>query len=634
MEPKKTRRQFGLWDSPVSALSLARNLKFADVAWDWDGSLVWLENRSGMGTLVVQPADGQAQRDVNAELSVRGRVGYGGGDFTVDHGQVFFVEADSGRIYRQSLAAGAALPITPAFGQAAAPKVSPDGRWLLFVHSYEGQDTLALVDGQGQFWPQKLAWGADFYMQPAWHADSQQIAWVEWDHPNMPWDGSRLCMARLKHQQGSLPAVEETFVIAGNENTAIFQPEFSPDGRSLVYVSDASGWWQLYVYELASGQHRQLTEIPAEHGLPAWIQGRRTYAFAPDGRGLYFLRNQAGSISLWHLNLESRREQQIQLPGGYTSLEQICAASHGIALIASGGSVPVRVITVPLLKEGEDQPVRIWQRASSEEIPESAYSQPQALRWQGMDGETVHGLLYAPHSERYEGIGKPPLMVIIHGGPTDQALAAFNSRTQFFTSRGYAVLEVNYRGSSGYGRPYRDALRGKWGIYDVQDAVSGARWLVEQGLVDGQRLVIMGGSAGGFTVLQALENYPGFFRAGICLYGISNQFTLAAETHKFEAHYSDVLLGELPEAAPVYRERSPIFAVDKIRDPLAVFQGEVDPVVPRKQADELVEALQRHGIPHVYHVYPGEGHGFRKAETIEHLYQTIDGFLRQFVIFA
>jgi dipeptidyl aminopeptidase/acylaminoacyl peptidase len=251
-----------------------------------------------------------------------------------------------------------------------------------------------------------------------------------------------------------------------------------------------------------------------------------------------------------------------------------------------------------------------------------------------MDGEQVHGLFFPPHNPAFEGSGVPPLIVTIHGGPTSQVKANFNPRAQFFATRGYAVLEVNYRGSTGYGRPYWEALNGMWGVYDVEDAVSGVRHLADQGLVDGSRAVIMGGSAGGFTVLQALVDHPGFFTAAVCLYGVSNQFTLAAETHKFEARYSDKLLGPLPEAADLYRQRSPIFHADRIQDPVIVFQGEDDQVVPRAQSDEIVASLERRGVPHEYHLYPGEGHGFRKTETIEHYYNAVDRFLKQYVIFA
>jgi dipeptidyl aminopeptidase/acylaminoacyl peptidase len=249
-----------------------------------------------------------------------------------------------------------------------------------------------------------------------------------------------------------------------------------------------------------------------------------------------------------------------------------------------------------------------------------------------MDGGLAHGMFYAPHNETYEGIGLPPLMVLVHGGPTSQRWASFDEEAQFFASRGYAVLQVNHRGSTGYGRDYRNMLRGNWGIYDVQDSVSGARHLAAEGRADGGKLVIQGGSAGGFTVLKALEDYPGVFKAGIDLYGVSDHFDLNFNSHKFEIRYNDTLLGPYPEAAALLRERSPLFFVDKIQDPIAVFQGEDDNVVPRNQSDEVVKSLQRRGVPHVYHLYPGEGHGFTKPETIQHYYGEVEKFLRVHVI--
>ena len=623
------RRPYGLWDSPITPISLARGIGFAGLGCDRDDTLVWLETRGDRGVLVVQTVDGQAPRDLNSELSVRARVGYGGGDFSVNRGFVFFAESESGRIYRQRTTSGPAEAITPAFGRSASPTPSPDGRWLVFVHTYEGQDRLAIVDTAGQYWPQKLVAGEDFYMQPTWNPNGDQIAWIAWNHPNMPWDGTFLRIGFVR-EGNPLPSIEQIITIAGGDQISIFQPQFSPDGRYLAYVSDASGWWQIYLYDLVSGEHRQLTHTEAEHGMPAWVQGLRTYTFSLDGKALYFLRNQAGSVSLWMIDIERGDEQPIPLIEAYTGLENICRTSSGIALIVSGGTIPARVLTITLPENGS----HIWRRSTSEELSSDDYSPPQAISWPGMDGGIAYGLFYFPKNRAFEGIGKPPLLVKIHGGPTSQVTKSFNSSVQFFTSRGYAVLDVNYRGSTGYGREYRNMLRGSWGIYDVQDAVSGARFLAEQGKVDGTRVIIYGGSAGGFTVLKALEDYPGFFKAGICLYGVSNQFTLAAETHKFEARYSDTLLGPLPEAADLYRERSPIFFVDKILDPIAIYQGEIDVVVPRKQSDEVAVSLERRGIPHIYHVYPGEGHGFRKPETNEHFYKSVEAFLRQYVIFA
>jgi dipeptidyl aminopeptidase/acylaminoacyl peptidase len=637
MKPKNTS-PYGMWSSPISPAKLAGSGNIADLAWASDGSLVWLERRLGEDVMVVQAADGQAPRDLNAEFAARGHVGYGGGAFCVRGDQVIFVEAVSGRLYRQAVHGGAPQPVTPAFGGTASPVVSPDGRWILFVHTYEGQDCLAIVDQEGQFWPQRLAFGADFYMQPAWHPDGNRVAWVEWDHPNMPWDGTRLQAASLQKGPVGMPGLAGVQTIAGGDEIAIFQPQFSPDGRFLVYASDQAGWWQLYSYDLLRGEHRQVTDTPSEHALPAWIQGMGTFDLAPDGQHVVFLRNQGGWISLWQASLGKGGETPIPVEAEYTYLKQPRISPDGkrVALVASGGTIPERLISVPLPGTKARPPAAtcVLRRTSSEELPSQAYSGPRPVKWAGLDGGDVYGLFYPPANPAIEDVGAPPLIVMVHGGPTDQIFASFDLDVQFFTSRGYAVLLPNYRGSSGYGRAYRNALRGNWGVYDVQDSVSGARALADQGGVDGGRMVIMGGSAGGFTVLKILEDYPDLFKAGVCRYAVADQFQMALETHKFEAHYNDRLIGLLPHDANLYRERSPIFFADRIQVPLAIFQGDEDRVVPRRQADELAKILQRRGIAHVYHVYPGEGHGFRKPETIRHYFETVEAFLRQYVIFA
>ncbi len=624
-------RQYGLWDSPVTPASIAHGLRLSDVSWDDEtGALIWLEWRSDQGVLVELPPDGEAIRDLTSDLSVRARVGYGGGDFTAGNGHVYFVEAESARIFKKPIGFGTAPPITPAFGASASPTLSPNGEWLLFVRSYERKDSIDIVDADGKKLPQKLVSGEDFYMQPRWHPDSKKIAWIAWNHPQMPWDGTWLRIGTLKFPDGGLPVIGSVETVAGDEHTSIFQPEFSPDGRYLAYVSDESGWWQIYLYDLSTGEVRQVTHREAEHGMPAWIQGMRTYAFSADSGSIYYTENVAGFVELWRYDLATGESRRIDLEG-YTSLGQpaVSPKTGALALLSSGASIPPRVI---VYEEGRG--VRVVRRSTTESLPPEDISEPEAITWKGMDGGLVHGLYFAPRNSRFEGKGKPPLIVHVHGGPTSQATAAFNTTAQFFTSRGYAFLEVNYRGSTGYGREYRDALKGNWGIYDVQDSVAGAKHLVSEGLVDGERLVIMGGSAGGFTVLKALEDYPGFFKAGICLFGVSNHFTLAAETHKFEERYLDSLLGPLPEASKIYRERSPIFFANRIKDPIAIFQGEIDQVVPKDQSDTIVESLRRRGVPHEYHVYPGEGHGWRKKETIEKFFTSVERFLRQYVIFS
>ena len=631
---EKVVRQYGLWESPITPRLLGEGRRLDAPQWDSDGqTLVWLEVRSGRGVLVAQGSTADAPRDLTADLSVRAEVGYGGGDFTVHGGYVFFIAHSTGRIYRQPLAGGAARPITPAFGKAASQVVSPDGRWVAYVHhDEEDMDRLAVVDAEGAGWPQILAGGNDFYMQPRWSPDGGHVAWIAWDHPNMPWDGSRLYVASVIETDGSLPRLDAPRVIAGGDDVAVFQPEFTPDGRHLLYVSDESGWGQIFACDLESGERRALTAEGVEYGMPAWGQGMRQFAVSHDSRYVTAAAGRRGFDRIERIELATGRNEPVEALAEYTSVAQLASAGDGdrVVFVGSSPTIPLRVVE----HDFAACRTRIVARSSGETVPQAALAPCEAITWTTAGGEQTHGLYYAPAGERFEGVGKPPLIVLVHGGPTSQMKAAWKADTQFFTTRGYAVLWVNYRGSSGYGRPYMLRLRGNWGICDVEDAVSGARHLAESGQIDPERTVIMGGSAGGFTVLQTMVRHPEAFKAGICLYGVADQFHLASETHKFESHYLDSLIGRLPEAAGLYRDRSPVMHAQRIRRPLAVFQGAIDRAVPRQQADAIVEALRKNGTPHVYHVYEGEGHGWRQRETIEHFYGAVDAFLRQYVLFA
>lgn len=625
----KRRKPYGTWDSPITPKSLAGQMTLEDVQWDSDGNtLVWLERRGGKGVLVAQSGS-DALRDLTEPLThpVSGEVGYGGGEFTVRRGQAYF--ASKGRLYRVALSGGVPKAMTPGFGHAAAPAVSADGNWIAFVHSYENTDGIAVIDCEGQRFPRKLAYGTDFVMQPVWHPRGTHLAYIAWNFPNMPWNGTELRLLTLAYDKPGIPyaPIEET--LAGDEQTAIFQPEFSPDGRYLAYISDASGWSHLYLYDLGEGTHTPLTQGEFEIGVPAWIQGLRQIAWSGDSHAIYYLRNERGFVTLWRCDIATHASRQIDT-APYSFLKQISLspAPDEIALIASSSTIPARLITRSAAG------TRLVRRATTESIPPEALAPAEAITWTGHDGETVHGLYYAPLNPEYEGIGQPPLMVIVHGGPTSQRYAAYAAEVQFFTSRGYAVLYPNHRGSTGYGKVYMDKHAGKWGVYDVEDAATGAQYLVDKGLADPTRLVIMGGSAGGYTVLQSLVDKPGFYRAGINAFGVANQFTLMLDTHKFESRYSEWLLGDLPEAAAVWRDRSPIFAAHKIKDACLVFQGADDKVVPKSQSDAIVAALRKNNIPHEYIVYEGEGHGWRKPDTIEDYYEKIQKFLLTYVVFA
>lgn len=631
----KQLRPFGLWPSSVSPAALAEDKRLDGVAYDSNGeTLVWLEGRSGKGVLVAREP-GDAPRDLTAELSVRGEVGYGGGDFAVADGCAYFAVHKTGRLFRQRLTGGAASPITPPFGQAAAPAVSPEGKFVAYVHSHDDIDRIAVVDGAGRAWPRILVEGCDFFMHPRWSPDGRRFAWIAWNHPHMPWDATTLFVADIETLADGWPRLANVRAFAGigadGREAAVFQPEFTPDGNALVYVGDAAGWGQVIVHPL-DGQPRALTPLGVEFGTPAWLQDMRAFAMGHDGSYVVAAANREGFVRLERIELADGKPTPLAIDPAYRDVSCVVASRTmpRIAFIASGPTQPPRIVEHDLAA-GQS---RVVARASSESTPPAELAPCEPVSWTTAGGETAFGLFYAPSNPRFTAEGKPPLVALIHGGPTSQVRASFRAEAQFFATRGYAVLYVNYRGSTGYGRDYMLRLRNNWGVCDVEDATSGARHLADADRIDGNRTIVMGGSAGGFTVLQAMVDHPDAFAAGISLYGVSDQFHLAAETHKFESRYTDSLIGPLPEAAELYRRRSPAFHAAKIRRPLAVFQGAIDNVVPQAQSDAIVEALKKSGTPHVYHIYEGEGHGWRKRETIEHYYNAVDAFLRKYVIFA
>jgi dipeptidyl aminopeptidase/acylaminoacyl peptidase len=623
MNANKVKTAYGLWKSQISPELIAAAISLSDPMWDSDGkTLLWREVRSGQGVLMAQP-EGEAPYELSGEIDVKGGIGYGGGDFTVQNGLVISAGKD-GRLYRRTLGPGFPKAITPAFGSVAAPQLSPDNRWVAFVHNYEGRDVIGLVDSDGSEWPLKLVENADFYMQPAWHPAGKRIAWVEWDHPNMPWDGTRLMVAAL---EGDPPRVQAVQELAGGPQIPILQPAFSPDGRYLSYIQNLGEWDQLILQDLEEGDSKVLIEGEALL-KPAWIQGVVVQVWSPESNKISFLKNKTGLTTLHQVDIHTGQVGSLDF-SPYTSISQPTLSPQGaVAVVAGAPSVSPRVISY------KDKAVVIHARSTSESVPPEDLPTPYEIHWTSSDGETVYGIYSPPTSSRYEGEGLPPAIVLIHGGPTSAVSIGYNLEAAFFTSRGYAFLEVNYRGSTGYGRTYREALRGNWGHLDVIDAAGGAQALIDQGLADPGRIVIKGGSAGGYTVLNSLIRFPGLFKAGLCSYGVSNLFTLAMDTHKFEERYNDSLVGPLPEAAEKYRAWSPVFHAEKIKDPVAIFQGDEDKVVPPSQSEEIVRALKANGVPHEYHLYPGEGHGFRKSETRKAYYQAIERFLLQYVVFG
>ncbi len=616
---------FGLWPSPISARLVSLQLRLQDVQWGDGQTLVWLEGRSGQNSLIAKNGD-DAPRSLTDEQSVQGRIGYGGGDFTAANGALVFAARD-GRLYRKSLESGFASPITPDFGSCASPALSPDGRWVIYVFNQGDLDLLGIVDAEGRSWPQKLAEGADFYMQPVWHPDGRRVAWIEWDHPNMPWDGTRLKLGRV---EGSPPKLVEDQLVDGDNTIPILQPEFSPDGRYLSYIAGKGEWDQLVLLDLESGERRTLVAAEGYHvGAPAWVQGVRVYGWSHDSQSIYHTRIQSARSSLWVVELSSGAAKPV-VEDPYTWISQVAVSPAGdrLAFLGSSPSIPTRVVLL------DDAQLHTAAYSQSENVPAGWFAEPGQISWKAPNGTSVYGSYYPPTNPNVEGEGLPPAIVHVHGGPTSMTAERYNAEIAYFTSRGYGWLELNYRGSTGYGRSYQKALLGNWGRVDVEDAAGAAEALAAQGLADASKLVIMGGSAGGYTVLNALVQRPGLFKAGVCLYGVSNLFTLNMDTHKFEAHYNDSLVGALPEAAEQFHAWSPVFHADQIRDALAIFQGNEDKVVPPSQSEEIVKLLRQRGIPYMYQVYEGEGHGFRKSETTADFLQQTERFLQQYVLFA
>ncbi|HDD54950.1 MAG TPA: S9 family peptidase [Chloroflexi bacterium] len=620
----KIQLPYGQWPSRITPQNTGGLLELSEPAWDRNGTLFWRERNSTQGSIQMASPDNGEIISISGDMNVGGGLLYGGGSFGIGENWIYFIDKPSQQLWGVSPTEGNPIPLTYGLALSASPVVSPDSHAVLFVHSDGEQDAIYLLSKDGEQDPVSLISGGDFYNYPRWHPRGRQIAWISWNHPHMPWDSSTLWLGTLGLFPNEEPRLVSESLIAGGEGISVLQPEFSPDGRWLAYISDQSGWWQIHLYDLVTGEHRQLTEAPAEHALPPWLQNRNGYGFSRDSQKIYFTRNQTGIRSLWVWDLEMDRESRLELDENYTWLDwfSISPLEDRLGLIASAGDLPPRLITVD--PSGKTVIIR---QSAQEELPRTLFSLPQPISWKNQDRSEVQGLFYAPHNPDFQAEGLPPLLVIIHSGPTRQKSADYQARTQFFTSRGFAVLEVNYRGSSGYGRAYRQSLQKGWGVIDVEDCLSGALYVTEQGWADREKMALLGSSSGGLTVYQILVRYPGVFRVGIVLYGIVNQLDLLKNPSKFERHYSHWLIGPYPEDEKLYRERSPIFFADRIQDPIAVFQGGRDPIVPRNQADQIIQKLKKNNVTHLYVLYPDEGHGFKTAENIEDFYQQSQFFL-------
>jgi dipeptidyl aminopeptidase/acylaminoacyl peptidase len=544
---------------------------------------------------------------------------YGGGAYAVHDGVVFFSNFDDQRLYRQD-PGGEPAPITPAVEDRrhryADGRITPDGVLWIGIrerHAESGRpqdvvnELVAIpTDGSGE--PRIVAGGRDFYAAPRVSPDGRRVAFLTWDLPWMPWDGCELYVADLA-SKGELSGL--TLVAGRIGEESIFQPEWSPSGE-LVFASDRSGWWNLE--RLRDGDRRALHAAEAEFGYPAWSLSARSFAFLGDGR-IACAYDRKGRTSFSVLDPVSGELSDLGVPhDALWSAPYVVAEGSTVVLIAGSATIPNQVVRV----DADTGTTEVLRASAQVPVDPAYFSVPRSIEFPTESRLTAYAHYYPPTNPRYAPAAteRPPLIVESHGGPTGNATPVFALAMQYWTSRGFAVVDVDYGGSTGYGRAYRERLNGEWGIVDVADCVNAARYLADQGLADPDRLLIRGGSAGGYTTICALT-FTDAFAAGASYFGLADLEQFAAgDTHKFELQYEHTLVGPYPEAADLYRARSPIHFTDRIETPMLVLQGEDDKVVPPSHAELIVRALRERGIPHAYLLFEGEGHGFRKAESI------------------
>jgi dipeptidyl aminopeptidase/acylaminoacyl peptidase len=605
---------YGTWHSPITAELAARaSGRIGELAVVGD-TVYWVEVRphDDGRSVLVRWTEGSGAADVTPPgYSVRSRVHeYGGGSYLVDGDTVYFANSGDQRLYRQRVG-GVPQPLTPP-GYRYADGVVDLRRnrqiWVREDHtagSQEPVNTLVAVDPVAGGAGTVLVSGADFYAAPRLSPDGGQMSWLEWCHPNMPWTGTDLWLAGFD-EGGKVTAAAQ---IAGGRAESIFQPQWDPAGH-LFFASDRAGWWNLYRWH--NGQGEPLAPRNAEFGVPMWVFHASTFAVpAEDAVVCTFCTD-----GVWHLatlDVRHRKVREIALP--FTALEEVRAARNSAVFVGAAPDAAPAVIRVDLAS-GQIQQLSGTERI---EVDRTYFSVGQPIEFPTTGGQSAYGIYYPPHNPDFVAPDgeRPPLLVMSHGGPTAAVDNSFEIRFQHWTSRGFAILDVNYGGSSGYGRAYRERLDGQWGVVDVDDCVNGARYLVEQGLVDPQRLAIRGGSAGGYTTLMALATRS-YFKAGASFFGLSDLEFFARDTHKFESHYLDSLIGPYPEQIELYHDRSALYHLAGFTCPVIFFQGLEDKVVPPNQAEIMVDALREKGIPVAYVTYPGEDHGFRQAKHIRH----------------
>jgi len=608
---------FGAWESPISAREIAAGGTSLQALSASGDSVYLIESRpSEMGRQVLLrlPSRGDFSECTPSNFNTRTRVHeYGGGDYWVHEGVIFAVSFSDQRVYRIDDEESEPVAITPRSEIAnslryANGTVSSDGSTIYCVQENHLDpehilNQIVCFPSDGSIDPRVIFSGTDFVSSPKISPDGLTLTWLSWDHPNMPWDGTQLHMAQINSDGG----LSNRKLIAGGSEESITQPTWSPDGV-LHFISDRSGWWNLYFFE--NEEITRLVELDADFAGPDWQFGFSSYDFMADSSVICTYKDRDRDI-LIKVGREDSVPEKIQ--NDYSSISDVSVLNDVIYFIGSSPVVPAELVSISLA----ENTINTLRQSREATIDASFISEAEFIEFDTTESAKSFALFYPPKHAHSQGAPdeKPPLLVMSHGGPTSATSTSYNLAIQYWTSRGIAVVDVNYRGSSGFGRAYRNALRNQWGVFDTADCIAAARFLEQRGDVDGSRMAIRGGSAGGYTTLCALT-FHDVFQAGASYYGVADAEILATETHKFESRYLDQLMGPYPAARDVYVSRSPIHYANQIRAAVIVFQGLEDQIVPPAQAELMVDGLVQNKLPHVYMTFRGEQHGFRQAANI------------------
>ena len=607
-------KAYGSWPSPVSAELITRAAPGLNFVQSHEQCLYWVESRPwDAGRCVIMQRNEQDKiidllpSPFSHHSSVHE---YGGMAYTIHDAYLYFVNAADQRIYRQHLdTLGTPIAITPVGPWRFADLIVDAQHQRLIAVCEEHQDqqeaenylvTIALNDDRASI--KKLQSGADFYAYPRLSPDQTRLCWIQWSHPNMPWDSSELCLANLSQTGISKPRV-----VAGSQgDEAIFQPHWSPD-NNLYFVSDKTNWWNIYRFD--GSKNIPVLALDGEFATPLWQFGMATYDFI-DTNTIACLWTDKG---LWHSGfIDIATAQLSPIISPYSSMHALTCHQGCLYTIAGAAALPNQLISI-----NQEAVITTIYAPATLDVETTNLAQPTSIFFPSGNHQMVHAFFYHPTSASYCGQANelPPVIVMCHGGPTGATDSGLNLKLQYWTSRGFAVVDINYRGSTGFGRTYRQALGGAWGLADVEDTQNAVHYLAQQKKIDAQRCLIRGGSAGGYTVLSALT-FTDTFKAGASLYGIGDLETLATDTHKFESRYLDSLIGPYPERKDIYIARSPIHHAEGLNCPVIFLQGLEDKVVPPNQAEMMVELLRSKGIKVAHVTFADEGHGFRKAKNI------------------